>query len=98
MTLNCSAGNCIYNNSGICYAGHIKVSGTNATTTSGTTCSTFVLKDDNNRFSNSSSNTFTTSSDIICSVKKCNYNSNRICTASSVQINYNNASCDTFIC
>ena len=97
MTLNCSAGNCIYNSSGICYAGNIEVHGAKATTTSETTCSTFVSKDKWNSLSNNSSNTFTTSTDIHCKAKKCNYNSNQTCTAPSVQINYNNASCDTFI-
>lgn len=96
MTLNCSANNCLYNNSGICYAGNIKIYGTNATTTSNTTCSTFVPQ--NNSLSNQTSNTFTTSSDIACNAGKCNYNSCGTCTASSVQINFNNASCDTFIC
>lgn len=97
MTLNCSAGSCIYNNSGICYAGNIEVHGTKATSTSETTCSTFISKDKGNSLSNNTSNTFTTSTDIYCKAKKCNYNSNQTCTAPSVQINYNNASCDTFI-
>lgn len=98
MTLNCSANNCIYNNYGICYAGHIKINGENASTTTGTTCSTFSLKEDSNNLSNNASNSFTSSSDIECGAKKCNYNSNGTCVASSVQINFNNASCDTFIC
>ena len=97
MTLNCSAGNCIYNNSGICYAGNIEVHGTKSTSTAETTCSTFISKDKGNSLSNNTSNTFTTSTDIHCKAKKCNYNSNQTCTAPSVQINYNNASCDTFI-
>lgn len=97
MTLNCSANNCIYNKSGVCYAGNIQIIGEKATTTSNTSCSTFQEKDNNN-FTSCSSNNFTTSSDILCKAKKCNYNSDEICTADSVQINYNNASCDTFIC
>lgn len=97
MTLNCSANNCLYNNSGICYAGSIKVEGLHATTTSSTTCATFQPKEENS-ITSSSSNSFTTSSDIDCSAKKCNYNNSGVCIAPSVQINYNNASCDTFIC
>ena len=50
-----------------------------------------------NELNNSASNNFTTSSDIECSAKKCNYNCFGTCTASSVQINFNNASCDTFV-
>ena len=98
MTLNCSAGNCIYNNSGICYAGNIEVHGTKATyLLLKLHALLFISKDKGNSLSNNTSNTFTTSTDIHCKAKKCNYNSNQTCTAPSVQINYNNASCDTFI-
>ena len=96
MTLNCSADNCIYNNYGICYAGNIKIEGEKASTTTGTTCATFSHKKEN-ELNNSASNNFTTSFDIECSAKKCNYNCFGTCTASSVQINFNNASCDTFV-
>ena len=96
MTLNCSADNCIYNNYGICYAGNIKIEGEKASTTTGTTCATFSHKKEN-ELNNSASNNVTTSSDIECSAKKCNYNCFGTCTASSVQINFNNASCDTFV-
>ena len=96
MTLNCSADNCIYNNYGICYAGNIKIEGEKASTTTGTTCATFSHKKEN-ELNNSASNNFTTSSDIECSANKCNYNCFGTCTASSVQINFNNASCDTFV-
>lgn len=97
MTLNCSANNCIYNSYGVCYAGNIEINGHNATTTSKTNCSTFSPKD-NSSLSNHSSNSLTTSSDIRCNAGKCNYNSCGTCTADSVQIAFNNASCDTFIC
>ena len=40
MTLNCSAYNCTYNQSGTCYAGKITISGTKATNSSNTHCST----------------------------------------------------------
>ncbi len=96
MTLNCSADNCIYNNSGICYAGNIEVQGASASTTTGTKCGTF--NSNKSDLMNCTSNSFTTSTDIDCKAKKCNYNSNGTCTAPSVQINYTNASCDTFIC
>ena len=48
MTLNCSADNCVYNNSGICYAGSIKVNGVDASTTTGTTCATYTPKNNEN--------------------------------------------------
>lgn len=95
MTLNCSANNCIYNNSGICYAGNIQIQGDTASTTTGTTCATF--NSNKNDLMNCTSNSFTTSTDIDCMAKKCKYNSAGTCTASSVQINYSNANCDTFI-
>lgn len=95
MTLNCSADNCIYNNSGICYAGGIEVQGASASTTTGTKCATF--NSNKNDFRNCTSNSFTTSGDIDCKAAKCKYNSLGTCTAPSVQINYNNANCDTFI-
>lgn len=98
MTLNCSADNCVYNNYGICYAGNIKIDGENASTTTGTTCATFSQKNNSSNLSNNTSNSFTTSSDIDCKARKCNYNSCGTCTASNVQINFNNASCDTFVC
>ncbi|WP_164489015.1 MULTISPECIES: DUF1540 domain-containing protein [unclassified Romboutsia] len=98
MTLNCSVHNCVYNTSGTCYAGSIEILGSDATSTKNTTCATFTPEDSNRSFSNNTSNTFTTSSDIKCKAKKCTYNSDYICTATSVHINLNNACCDTFIC
>lgn len=98
MTLNCSAYNCTYNNSGTCYAGSIQVAGDNDLTTDSTICSTFTPADANKSFANTTSNSFTTSSDINCKARKCTYNNNHTCTASSVQINLDNASCSTFVC
>ena len=97
MTLNCSAQSCVYNKTGICYAGSIRVIGDNANSSSQTKCSTFTLSDGNQSFSNNTSNTFTTSSDIDCAAKKCIYNSHNTCTANSVYIDINNASCNTFL-
>ena len=96
MTLNCNAHNCTYNNSGTCYAGSIKVVGPDATSTSNTTCSTFT-SEENHSMTNITSNYFTTSSDINCKAKNCNYNSDCTCTAPSVLINLDNASCETFV-
>lgn len=98
MTLNCSADSCVYNNLGICYAGNIKINGVDASTTTDTCCTTYTQKNNQNNLNNNLSDIFTTSSDIDCKAKKCNYNSHGACTATSVQINRNNASCDTFIC
>lgn len=95
MTLNCYADNCIYNNSGICYAGSIEIQNPSASTSTGTTCATF--NSNKSDLMNSSNNFLTTSTDIECKARKCKYNSIGICTASRVQINYSNANCDTFI-
>ncbi len=95
MTLNCSSNDCAYNSSGICYAGNIKIAGANASSTTGTTCATY--KPDNGGLTNCASSSFTTSTDISCDAKKCKYNSTGSCTASNVNINFSNASCDTFI-
>lgn len=96
MTLNCSADNCIYNNSGICYAGNIQIVGDKASTTTGTHCA--IFNSNKNDLINYTSNSFTTSTDIRCESKKCRYNTLGTCTAPNVQINYSNANCDTFIC
>ena len=95
MTLNCSAYNCIYNNSGACYAGRITISGSNAHSSSKTHWSTFSEGKDN--LTNLSSNYFTTSNDINCKAVHCNYNVEGTCTADSVHINDNHVQCDTFI-
>lgn len=95
MTLNCYADNCIYNNSGICYAGNIDVIGSGAATSTGTKCGTF--NPNKSDLMSCTSNSLTTSTDIKCKAIKCKYNSMETCTASSVQINYNNTNCDTFI-
>ena len=95
MTLNCSADNCVYNNSGTCYAGKIIVSGVDASSSVGTCCAMF--SSGNNSLTNLSSNCFTTSKDIDCKAKRCYYNEEGTCVAESVHINHENAQCDTFI-
>ena len=95
MTLNCSAYNCTYNKSGTCYAGKITISGTKATNSSNTHCSTF--SESNGNLTNLSSNYFTTSNDIICKAVNCHYNANHTCTADSVHVNDSHVNCDTVI-
>ncbi|MDK2562734.1 DUF1540 domain-containing protein [Romboutsia sedimentorum] len=97
--LSCSATNCVHNNASSCYAGAISVAGTQATTTGSTTCASFE-----DRSSSSMSNcgsegcTCTKTGSIACQATKCSYNNSGSCKASSVQINAQNASCETFIC
>ena len=95
MTLNCSACNCIHNNSGTCYAGQITISGSHSSKSSNTHCSTFSEGEGN--LTNLSSNYFTTSNDIACKATNCYYNNQCTCVADSVHIHDKNANCDTFI-
>lgn len=95
MTLNCSAYNCIYNNSGACYAGRITISGLSASKSSNTYCSTF--SEGKGNLTNISSNYFTTSNDITCKAVHCYHNYEGTCIADSVHINDNHIQCDTFI-
>ena len=96
--LNCSASNCAHNNGGSCYAGGINVAGASATSTSNTFCSSFADKASSN-FTNCGGNcTCTKTSNISCQAGNCKYNSLGSCKASNVQINAQNASCETFVC
>ena len=96
--LNCSATNCAHNNGGNCYAGGINVAGSSATTTSNTCCSSFVDKS-NAGFTNCGDGCkCTKTNNISCQAGNCKYNSLGACTANSVQINAQSASCETVIC
>lgn len=96
--LSCSASNCAHNNAGACYAGSINVTGHQATTTSNTTCSSFQDKASGGFTNCSNCSCETKTSNISCSACNCHHNSNQACTANSVKINAQNASCETFIC
>lgn len=97
--LSCSATNCIHNNASSCYAGVISVSGSNATSTGSTSCSSFQDRSFSG-MTNCGSNgcTCAKTESIACQASKCNYNTNGSCKAPSVKINAQNASCETFIC
>lgn len=94
MTLDCSACKCVYNSSGVCYAGKITISGLHSSKSSNTHCATFSQEEN---LTNLSSNYFTTSNDIACEATNCYYNNQYTCIADSVHINDKNANCDTFI-
>lgn len=96
--LNCSASNCAFNNSGACYAGGINVSGRQATTTSNTTCASFQDKATAGFTNCSTDCDCVGTEDIKCSACNCKHNANECCKASNVQINAQNASCETFCC
>ena len=94
--LNCSATNCVYNNSKKCYAGGINVAGSRADSTSQTTCSTFV-EGSFGSFTNSTNDEYITPENIICQAEKCKYNVSKACKAEKVHIKSQDASCETFI-
>lgn len=94
-SLNCSATNCAHNSNCQCKAGAINVGGRSATSTSGTTCTTFVDKAQSS-FVNSVDDLTTETCNIKCEARRCVHNENLGCHASNVQIDIQNAHCDTF--
>ena len=95
--LHCMATNCSFNNSGSCYASHIKVEGFEASVTPETYCDTFKNNTSFNLSNYSGDISLTSTQNISCSANNCTYNFNGGCNASNVDINFNNASCETFI-
>ena len=95
--LHCMATNCSFNNSGSCYASHIKVEGIDASVTPETYCDTFKNNTSFNLSNYSGDISLTSTQNISCSANNCTYNFNGGCNASNVDINFNNASCETFI-
>lgn len=94
--LNCLANNCAFNNSGTCNAGHIKVEGFEASITPETYCDSF-RNSSSFSLSNYSGGTGVTNTQAIsCSANNCMYNAHGGCNASHVDINFENASCETF--
>lgn len=96
--LTCSASNCAFNNSGACYAGGINVHGAHAKTTSNTTCASFQDKNVAGFTNCSNDCDCVGTEDIKCGACECTHNENECCKAPSVQINAQNASCETFRC
>ncbi|MCC3863603.1 DUF1540 domain-containing protein [Terrisporobacter petrolearius] len=94
--LKCNATNCAFNQRMECSAGAINIRGTEAVTTDGTTCSSYVDRNSNS-FTNSVNSAKTNTYNISCEACKCAYNENKNCTADNVSIDANTASCDTFI-
>lgn len=95
--LHCMATNCSFNNSGSCYASHIKVEGFDASVTPETYCDTFKNNTAFNLSNYSGDISLTNTQNISCSANNCTYNFNGGCNASHVDINFSNASCETFV-
>jgi len=102
MALNCLVYDCIYNeNGGECFAKDVKIGNRNAQTTSGTTCNSYVAASpfNNYEFAHDFLESEGSASDvknIQCSAMNCRFNLNQDCTATKVEINSNNANCETF--
>lgn len=96
-SLNCNATNCVHNFNYECKAGAINVSGQSAMSTSGTICTTFVDKAKSS-FVNSIDTLDTDVYNIKCEAHNCIHNENKGCHADSVQIDAQNARCNTFKC
>jgi len=103
--LKCGSLDCAYNDkSGKCFAKNISVDGRSAQTTGETTCATYTP--DGSNFTNMEfANDFmdlgtakaaSVSPNITCDAMNCRFNNNRACTASNVEINPSDASCETF--
>ena len=95
--IKCLSTNCAFNNSGVCCASVIHIEGFDANITPETYCKTFVTSDNSNKITNCVYENETSSKNIICNASNCTYNFNGACKSSSVQINYLNNTCETFI-
>lgn len=96
-SLNCNVTNCLHNFNCECKAGAINVGGRSAVETSETTCTTFIDKAKSS-FVNSIDALDTEVSNIKCEAYNCIHNENKGCHAENVQIDMQNACCNTFEC
>lgn len=102
MALNCQSYDCIHNdNGGKCFAKIIAVKGRNAKATDSTTCDSYVPAKDWSSFE--FANDFmeadilpSNTKNITCDARNCMYNFDTACTATSVIIDDQDASCETF--
>ena len=95
--LSCNATNCSHNFDRQCKAGAINVGGQSAVQTSDTTCTTFVDRAESS-FVNSIDALNTDVYNIKCEAHNCVHNENKGCHADNVQIDAQNAHCNSFKC
>lgn len=98
--LGCSAMNCVNNVSGLCSANVILIKGHNASTSSGTECSTFAEKSFRNAVTSvantnyvgevkqmfSDNSEILMSPDVQCEARKCLYNKRGLCSADNLVV------------
>ena len=100
--LSCKSFDCAHNDkNGKCHAKKINIDGRSALTTAGTRCSSYKPEYEfqNNEFADDFFTTFDNEADvenINCQAMGCRYNDNSECTAAEVEINADDASCETF--
>ena len=95
-SLRCCANNCIHNEFYECRAGAIVVGGHKATSTKGTFCESFVDKGES-ILTDFVDGGYTSTDNIKCEACNCKYNQRKNCVADVMEINKDDASCDTFI-
>lgn len=100
--INCDVTNCSHNKSNTCFANRINVSGGNADKECETCCATFLDKALYSTLTNNTNDYGKDCSAIVCDVKTCYYNENKLCTADSINVFgenvnlYEETNCGTF--
>ncbi len=102
-SINCSVNNCSHNNSGVCYANRVNVSGKNSKTSENTACASFLI---NSVYGTLTDNTNDSGpcSCICCNVSSCTYNNNNLCSLENINVSpdlaqtnlYTETSCTSF--
>lgn len=96
--LNCTVGNCHFNEDNLCCLGGIKVEGKNADASDDTACGSFEERARDRYTSAVEKYGYPArTSDIDCKAVQCNYNDDCKCKAGEIQVSGPNAcdSCDT---
>lgn len=102
--LRCNASNCSYNQNDLCVREGIRVDGASADCKHDTCCNSFSQRSGSYTNSVGGGTTARPETDIDCDVRKCSYNKDCKCHASSVDISGSGActcretQCSTFDC
>ncbi|MGL5717972.1 MAG: DUF1540 domain-containing protein [Paraclostridium sp.] len=103
--INCSVNNCSHNNSGVCYANRVNISGRQANSSSNTACGSFLNTSVYSTLTNNTNNAGPCSC-ICCNVSNCTNNCNNLCTLQNISVSpdsqqtnlYSETSCSSFEC
>ena len=102
MALNCQVHNCFYNDKeGKCFAKTIAIGGVNAQTTAGTTCESYVPDENSQNYEFAAdfmeaNHSPSDVQNIKCAARNCRFNVDTACKAITVEIDNQNARCETF--